>query len=137
MVKQKRTIFVGVFQYKDKEYIIHCDFGCGYPEESAVWMFLEGNYCCDCNRSLFISREYGEDAIPELECGDEIKLKEYHIEYEECEDEVAKTINIGKFVFDEKITEAQDLSDAKFIPNRDDALDWNEIPQWEESEGKE
>lgn len=81
----KRTIFVGVFQYKDKEYTIHYDFGCGYPKDAAEFMFLEGNYCCDCNRSIFIRREYGEDAIPELECGGEIKLKEYHIEYLEQE----------------------------------------------------
>lgn len=81
----KRTIFVGVFQYKDKEYTIHCDFGCGYSKDVAEWMFLEGNYSCDCNRSLFIAREYGEDAIPELDCGEEIKLKEYHIEYWEQE----------------------------------------------------
>lgn len=84
--EQKRTIFVGVFQYKDKEYTLHYDFGKSYPATSAVWMFLEGNYSCDCNRSLFIAREYGEDTIPDLGCGEEIKLKEYHIEYWESEE---------------------------------------------------
>lgn len=77
----KRTIFVGVFQYKDKEYTIHYDFGIDYPDKSAEFMFLEGNYSCDCNRSFLIRNEYGNDAIPELPCGDEIVLKTYHIEH--------------------------------------------------------
>ena len=77
----KRTVFIGVFQYKDKQYTIHCDFGVDYPDDSAKFMFLDGNYSCDCNRSLFIQQEYGDDAITELDCGDEIVLKEYHIEH--------------------------------------------------------
>jgi hypothetical protein len=72
-------LFVGVFKYKDKEYTLHYDFGKDYNKESAEWMFLEGNYSCDCNRSLFIRREYGEDAIPELDCGEEIKLLSYQV----------------------------------------------------------
>ena len=48
-----------------------------------------------------------------------------------------KHILMGEYKFTDKITEAQDLSDVKFIPNRDDALDWNETPPWEESEDKE
>ena len=77
----KRTIFVGTFEYKDKEFVLHYDFGYEYPEDSAIFMFEEGNYSCDCNRSLFIQEEYDEDAIPELDCGDEIELLEYHFEY--------------------------------------------------------
>jgi hypothetical protein len=77
----KRTIFVGKFNYNNKDFLIHYDFGYEYPKESAEFSFLENNYSCDCNRSLFIRREYGEDAIPELNCGDEIKLLEYHFEY--------------------------------------------------------
>lgn len=77
-----RTIFVGTMQYKDKEFIIHYDFGYEFSLENAEFMFLEGNYSCDCNRSLFIRREYGEDAIPELKCGEEIKLVKWHIAYE-------------------------------------------------------
>ena len=53
-----------------------------YPQDSAIWMFTEGNYACDCNRSLFIQQQFGEDAIPELPCGDTIELLEYHIEHE-------------------------------------------------------
>lgn len=80
-MSHKRTIFVGRFVYKEKEFILHFDFGYEYPEESAVFLFTENNYSCDCIRSIFIRDEYGEDAMPELDCGNEIELKEYHFEY--------------------------------------------------------
>lgn len=41
----------------------------------------KGNHSCDCNRSLFIRREYG-DVMPELGCGYDIKLIDWRIEYE-------------------------------------------------------
>ena len=53
----KRTIFVADLKYKDMVYTIHCDFGYEYPEEEAIFMFEDGNYSCDCNRSLFIQDE--------------------------------------------------------------------------------
>lgn len=77
----KRTIFVGTFEYEGKQFVIHDDFGYEYEEENAVYMYTEGNYSCDCNRACFIRREYGDDSIPELFCGDEIKLIDYHFEY--------------------------------------------------------
>ena len=77
----KRTIFVADLKYKDMVYTIHCDFGYEYPEEQAIFMFEDGNYSCDCNRSLFIQDEYGENAIQELDCGEEIKMVNYHLEY--------------------------------------------------------
>lgn len=80
-LSHKKTIFVETFRYKEKEYVLHYDFGYEFPEKSAIYLFTEGNYSCDCNRSLFIQREYGEDAIQELDCGEEIELVEYHIEY--------------------------------------------------------
>lgn len=83
VMSHKRTIFVGKFKYEDKEFIIHYDFGYEYEEEDAIFMFEEGNYSCDCNRSLFIQREYGEDVIPELDCGWKIEMTEYHFEYED------------------------------------------------------
>ena len=79
----KRTIFVGTFKYKDKEFVLHYDFGYEYPEEQARFQFLENNYSCDCNRSIFIREEYGEDVMPELDCGNEIELLKYHFEYED------------------------------------------------------
>ena len=77
----KRTIFVADLKYKDMVYTIHCDFGYEYPEEEAIFMFEDGNYSCDCNRSLFIQDEYGENAIQELDCGEEIEMLNYHLEY--------------------------------------------------------
>ena len=77
----KRTIFVADLKYKDMVYTIHCDFGYEYPEEEAIFMFEDGNYSCDCNRSLFIQDEYGENAIDELDCGEKIEMLNYHFEY--------------------------------------------------------
>ena len=45
------------------------------PDEAwrlCQYMWEDGNYGCDCNRSLFAQR-YGWD-IPELPCGDTIEL---------------------------------------------------------------
>lgn len=77
----KRTIFVGTFKYEDKEFVLHYDLGYEYKEDTAIFYFTKGNFSCDCNRSLAIRREYGDDAIPELGCGEDIKLVDYHIEY--------------------------------------------------------
>lgn len=82
IMTHKRTIFVATLKYKDKAFVIHYDLGYEYPEDSAIFYFTEGNFGCDCNRSLAIRWEYGEDAIPELPCGDEIKVTDYHIEYQ-------------------------------------------------------
>lgn len=81
------TIFVGTFRYGTKEFILRFNFEIkDYPGDAAIWMFTEGNYSCDCNRSLFIRRQFGNDAIPELPCGDTIELLDYHVEHEPYED---------------------------------------------------
>lgn len=77
----KKTIFVGTFKYEDKEFVLHYDLGYEYKKDDAIFYFTKGNFSCDCNRSLAIRREYGDDAIPELGCGEDIKLVDYHIEY--------------------------------------------------------
>lgn len=77
----KRTIFVADLKYKDMVYTIHYDFGYEYPEENAIFMFKDGNYSCDCNRSSFIQDEYGENAINLLDCGEDIRMLNYHLEY--------------------------------------------------------
>lgn len=77
----KRTIFVGTFKYEDKEFVLHYDLGYEYEEDAAIFYFTKGNFSCDCNRSLVIRREYGDDAIPQLGCGEDIELVDYHIEY--------------------------------------------------------
>ena len=81
------TIFVGTFKYKEKEFILRFNFEIqDYSEDDAIWMFTEGNYSCDCNRSLFIRQQFGDDSIPELPCGNTIELLDYHIEKERYEE---------------------------------------------------
>lgn len=51
----------------------------GYENEDAIesnilFMYTEGNYSCDCNRSLFIGYATGEE-VPGSGCGDEIELQ--------------------------------------------------------------
>lgn len=81
IMTHKRTIFVGNFRYQGKDFTIHYDFGYEYAEDDALYAFEYGNYSCDCNRSLFIQNEYGEEAIELLNCGYEIELIDYHFEY--------------------------------------------------------
>lgn len=80
-MSHKRTVFVGTFKYKDKEFVLEDDFGYEYPPDAAEYMFTLGNYACDCNRSMLIRNKYGNDSIPDLMCGSEIELVDYHIEY--------------------------------------------------------
>lgn len=80
IMTHKRTIYIGTFEYKGKEFTVHYDFGYEYPEDKAIFIFNSDNYSCDCNRSLFIRREYG-DVIPELNCGYNIKLRYFYFEY--------------------------------------------------------
>lgn len=77
----KRTVADLTFSYENKIYKFYYDFGLEYPEESAHWMFKEGNYSCDCNRSIFINR-YCDDNFEELDCGHVIKLEEMIIRLE-------------------------------------------------------
>ena len=80
----KKTMFYGKYQYLDKTFCIEYDFGYEYEKEDAIFMFLEGNNACDCNISNYIRRKYGEDSIPELSCGDDIKLLDYDVRFEDC-----------------------------------------------------
>ena len=76
-----KTIAKNDIIYNGVEYPIECDFGENYPEDAALFMFEEGNYSCDCNRSIFINEQHG-DCIKELECGDTIKMKDLVITIE-------------------------------------------------------
>jgi hypothetical protein len=62
-----------VFKYRGQEYSFDWKFGYGYPASSARFMIEEGNYSCDCNRSIYI-RQYADPSFEEMECGHEIKL---------------------------------------------------------------
>lgn len=63
--------------YKETAYPYVYDFGYGYKCSSAEYMFMEGNYACDCNLSSFIG-ESDED-FPELCCGNEIVITDFKI----------------------------------------------------------
>ena len=39
------------------------------------YMYLEGNYSCDCNKKLFLADAIQAEGEPNEDCGDEIKLK--------------------------------------------------------------
>lgn len=80
-LSHKRTIFIGRYEYEGKWFVIHYDLGFEYGDESAEYYFLEGNNSCDCNISSIIRWEYGEDAMPDLDCGDKIKLIAYKVEH--------------------------------------------------------
>ncbi len=73
-----RTVAKMVFVHQGKEYPCQYDFGFAYPADSAEYMFFDGNFSCDCNRSLFI-RHAGFD-FPELECGEEIEMQNFEVE---------------------------------------------------------
>jgi len=75
---KKRTIAKVLLRYMEKEYTIEEDFGYGYPEESASFMFEEGNYSCDCNLSTFIQQQC-DRAFPTLDCGEEIEIVDIEI----------------------------------------------------------
>lgn len=53
------------------------DFGHDYPEDSARFMFTDGNYSCDCNRSLFLAKFY--EGVEEMDCGDTIQMRDFKV----------------------------------------------------------
>jgi hypothetical protein len=75
---RKRTVARFTLEYLGKLYECENDFGYAYSHESARFMFFEGNYSCDCNRSLIIDRTDGYD-LEELDCGDSIKMNSFTI----------------------------------------------------------
>lgn len=81
VLSHKRTVFIGVFSYAGEDFIVHYDLGYEYPEEDAVYYFTYGNFSCDCNRSMLIRAQHGNDAIPNLMCGWDIELKDYQMVY--------------------------------------------------------
>jgi hypothetical protein len=46
-------------EYKGQQYSFIETFGYGYPWSSVEFMWRDGNYACDCNRSLFLQRQCG------------------------------------------------------------------------------
>lgn len=66
-------LFRITLKYRTNYYQYDDDFGEGYPEASAIFMYEEGNYSCDCNRSVFI-QQHCEPKFKEMGCGDKIEL---------------------------------------------------------------
>jgi hypothetical protein len=79
----KRTVAKMNLAYLGNNYAYEYDFGYGYPEDSAHFMFFDGNYGCDCNLSGFLRAKYPSAPVPELDCGEEISVKDFEIEYRE------------------------------------------------------
>ena len=77
---RKRTIAKMDLIYNCRVYPYSYDFGYGYPTGAAYYMFTDGNYGCDCNRSLFLMRKYPNDFKTEFDCGQEIIMKNFKIE---------------------------------------------------------
>lgn len=61
---------------------LHHDFGYGYPVHSAHYMYLEGNYSCDCNLRDFLEAQCGID-VPGDGCGESIKILKIECTHEE------------------------------------------------------
>ena len=76
-----RTVASMVLSHNGHDYPFSYDFGYGYPDHSAVFMFTEGNYSCDCNLSLFLGRKYGHLSELNLPCGNAIKVSNIEIFY--------------------------------------------------------
>jgi len=58
------------------------NFGYGYPCSAAEYMFQEGNFACDCNRSLFIMHTVPGAIAKEWECGELIVMEDLRISKE-------------------------------------------------------
>lgn len=66
------------FIYDGKTYHITDEFSSDHTEEGVEFIFTDGNYACDCNRSVFI-RTQCDPTFPDMDCGDEIKMENFRI----------------------------------------------------------
>lgn len=57
------------------------NFGFGFPEDVARYMFESGNYSCDCNRGAFLDMAYGLPELADLDCGDAITMDDFAVEF--------------------------------------------------------
>jgi hypothetical protein len=76
-----RTIARMVMALPDgREFPYEYDFGYDFGEDSARFMFFDGNYSCDCNKTIFLSEKHPE--IEEWDCGDKIELRDFKVSLE-------------------------------------------------------
>lgn len=76
--KNNRLFAKVTVDFQDKEYTFEYDFGVSTEENTAIYIFEEGNYSCDCNLIRFLDRNFDmgmtEDQVQEYKCGETIKL---------------------------------------------------------------
>lgn len=65
--------------YKNKLYHVKDEYEEDYPDDVILYRWEDGNFACDCNRSIFI-REQIDNNFEELNCGKEIKIKKLGIQ---------------------------------------------------------
>lgn len=79
-MSHQRPVAKVSLKYNDIEYQITDDsYSQEYDESLLDFMWKDGNYACDCNRSQFL-REAGHD-VPDMECGDLIELTNLEVEH--------------------------------------------------------
>lgn len=80
---KKRTVARMRMRLADgRVFSLSYNFGFGYDEDSARYMFFRGNYDCDCNRSIFLEKAHEElSGMPELDCGQSITMDEFDVEF--------------------------------------------------------
>jgi len=59
-------------EYKGKTYVVTEDYN-NSSDDGIEFMWEEGNWSCDCNKSLMIQRQV-DPSFPDMDCGHEIKL---------------------------------------------------------------
>jgi len=71
MTLVERPITVKIRDNSTGEIVNHADTGSFEDGEFQDFLWSEGNYACDCNRSLFFARAKGVEDDPDRECGEE------------------------------------------------------------------
>ena len=78
---RKSTIARMIFTLPDwRIFPITYNFGYGYEPYDAEYVFEDGNYSCDCNRSIFIGLS---DISDDGNCGDSIVMSEFTAQKED------------------------------------------------------
>lgn len=58
-----------------REKYFEYDFGYAYPNDAAHYMFHDGSYSCDCNKSTFLAEKYND--VEKMDCGHSIRIKDF------------------------------------------------------------
>jgi hypothetical protein len=79
-------ITVVTLKWEGKEYEVRMSFKPGYPIDSAIYFWEEGNFGCDCNRRLWIEKYHpgttkAEVCHPDNTCGDTIEVTAFRFEF--------------------------------------------------------